>query len=83
MMEYTDFSDIPFDKAAFSFFPLRESKEEFPAVLAGPTCDSLDVVAENVLLPPLELDDLIVVPDIGAYSWALATNFNGLKEHKW
>ncbi|HPZ81396.1 MAG TPA: type III PLP-dependent enzyme [Candidatus Atribacteria bacterium] len=76
---YGTFSAIPFDKATFSFFPLRESKEEFPAVLAGPTCDSLDVVAENVLLPPLELDDLIVVPDIGAYSWASATNFNGFE----
>ena len=62
-----------------SFLPLRESKEELPAVLAGPTCDSLDVVAENVLLPPLELEDLIVVPDIGAYSWASATNFNGFE----
>ena len=76
---YGTFSAIPFDKATFNFFPLRESKEELPAVLAGPTCDSLDVVAENVLLPPLELEDLIVVPDIGAYSWASATNFNGFE----
>ena len=76
---YGTFSAIPFDKAAFRFLPLRESKEELPAVLAGPTCDSLDVVAENVLLPPLELEDLIVVPDIGAYSWASATNFNGFE----
>ena len=76
---YGTFSAIPFDKAAFRFLPLRESKEKLPAVLAGPTCDSLDVVAENVLLPPLELEDLIVVPDIGAYSWASATNFNGFE----
>ncbi len=76
---YGTFSAIPFDKAAFCFFPLRGSKGEQTAVLAGPTCDSLDVVAENVLLPPLELEDLIVVPDIGAYSWASATNFNGFE----
>lgn len=74
---YGTFSAIPFDKARFSFFALKESEERIPAVLAGPTCDSLDVVAEDVLLPPLEVDDLIVVPDIGAYSWASATNFNG------
>ena len=29
---------------------------------------------------PLELDDLIVVPDIGAYSIASATNFNGFEK---
>lgn len=74
---YGTFSAIPFDKARFSFYALKESEEVTPAVLAGPTCDSLDVVAEDVLLPPLEVDDLIVVPDIGAYSWASATNFNG------
>lgn len=74
---YGTFSAIPFDKAHFSFYALKESDEEIPATLAGPTCDSLDVVAEDVLLPPLEVDDLIVVPDIGAYSWASATNFNG------
>ncbi|MEN3202223.1 MAG: type III PLP-dependent enzyme [Atribacterota bacterium] len=74
---YGTFSAIPFDKAHFSFYALKESDGEIPATLAGPTCDSLDVVAEDVLLPPLEVDDLIVVPDIGAYSWASATNFNG------
>lgn len=77
---YGTFSAIPFDKAHFSFFALKESDEEIPAVLAGPTCDSLDVVAEDVPLPPLEVDDLIVVPDIGAYSWASATNFNGFEK---
>lgn len=74
---YGTFSAIPFDKARFSFYALKGGEEEVPATLAGPTCDSLDVVAEDVLLPPLEVDDLIVVPDIGAYSWASATNFNG------
>jgi ornithine decarboxylase len=58
---------------------LRESEEKEPCILAGPTCDSLDVIAEGVALPPLMLDDLIVVPNIGAYSIASATNFNGFE----
>ncbi|NSW75411.1 MAG: type III PLP-dependent enzyme [Candidatus Atribacteria bacterium] len=76
---YGTFSAIPFDKASFDFYPLRDSEEEKPCVLAGPTCDSLDVIAEGVKLPPLMLDDLVVVPNIGAYSIASATNFNGFE----
>jgi ornithine decarboxylase len=76
---YGTFSAIPFDKASFDFYPLRESEEKEPCILAGPTCDSLDVIAEGVALPPLMLDDLIVVPNIGAYSIASATNFNGFE----
>lgn len=74
---YGTFSAIPFDKARFSFHALRRRDEEALCVLAGPTCDSLDVVAEDIFLPLLEVDDLVVVPDIGAYSWASATTFNG------
>ena len=76
---YGTFSAIPFDKASFDFYPLRESEEKESCILAGPTCDSLDVIAEGVALPPLMLDDLIVVPNIGAYSIASATNFNGFE----
>jgi ornithine decarboxylase len=47
-----------------------------PSVLAGPTCDSIDVVAEDILLPPLEIGDLIVGRMMGAYTWASATDFN-------
>ncbi|HSV30887.1 MAG TPA: type III PLP-dependent enzyme [Atribacteraceae bacterium] len=74
---YGTFSAILFDKARFHFVSLRESPAMQPCVLAGPTCDSLDVIAEDVFLPPLELDDQLFVPDIGAYSWASSTTFNG------
>ena len=47
-----------------------------PAVLAGPTCDSIDVIAENLLLPQLQVGDLIVGRQMGAYTWATASEFN-------
>jgi len=47
-----------------------------PSVLAGPTCDSIDVIAENVALPELEIGDLVVGHNMGAYTWASATDFN-------
>jgi ornithine decarboxylase len=45
-------------------------------VLAGPTCDSIDVIAENLMLPKLEVGDLIVGRAMGAYTWASASEFN-------
>ncbi|MDK2896104.1 MAG: ornithine decarboxylase [Candidatus Atribacteria bacterium] len=80
---YGTFSAILFDKSDFEYFTLKDtSSYREPAVLAGPTCDSIDVITQDILLPSLELDDLIVVPDIGAYSWASATNFNGFEKPK-
>ena len=49
-----------------------------PAVLAGPTCDGIDVVAEAAEVGQLELGDLVVAPMVGAYGSATATTFNSL-----
>ena len=44
----------------------------------GPTCDALDVVSMSEQLPGnLELGDLLYSENIGAYSHASATYFNG------
>ncbi len=47
------------------------------ATLAGPTCDSSDVVAREVLLPDLRVGDLLVSPTMGAYTTVTASRFNG------
>lgn len=47
------------------------------ATLGGPTCDSTDVVAREVLLPELAVGDLLVSPTMGAYTSVTATRFNG------
>jgi ornithine decarboxylase len=48
----------------------------FPSVLAGPTCDSIDVIEESIDLPALEVGDLVVGRMMGAYTWASASEFN-------
>ncbi|HEX6366898.1 MAG TPA: type III PLP-dependent enzyme [Agromyces sp.] len=48
-----------------------------PVTLAGPTCDSLDVIARALPLPPLRAGDVLVSPMMGAYTSATATGFNG------
>jgi ornithine decarboxylase len=45
-------------------------------VLAGPTCDSIDVINETLELPKLEMGDLVVGRAMGAYTWASASEFN-------
>jgi ornithine decarboxylase len=47
-------------------------------VVAGPTCDSTDIVSRDQWLPDLEVGELVLVPSMGAYAAASASPFNGL-----
>ena len=73
---YGSYSGQLFDHARYPVEPLRDSDERLPSVLAGPTCDSIDVIAENLMLPELKAGDLIVGRAMGAYTWASASEFN-------
>ncbi|MFC1478820.1 type III PLP-dependent enzyme [Candidatus Margulisiibacteriota bacterium] len=76
---YGTFSGIMFDHAKYQFHSHKEDEGELCAsVLAGPSCDSLDVIADDLYLPELGLGDIIITPSIGAYSSAHATKFNGI-----
>lgn len=46
-------------------------------VLAGPSCDSFDVIANEAELPELEVGDRVYVKAAGAYTTAYASRFNG------
>ncbi|KAK6497584.1 hypothetical protein TWF481_011991 [Arthrobotrys musiformis] len=50
----------------------------------GPTCDCMDVVLEDALLPKgIEVGDWFVFKDLGAYSNCTRTKFNGFRmSHK-
>lgn len=52
--------------------------ELIPWTVAGPTCDSVDVVMREQLLPAdLRIDDFVYIPNAAAYTTAYASNFNG------
>jgi ornithine decarboxylase len=72
---YGSYSGQLYDHARYPVSALREGPL-LPSVLAGPTCDSIDVIAENLLLPELRAGDLIVGRQMGAYTWASASEFN-------
>jgi len=49
-----------------------------PYTVAGPTCDSVDVVMREQMLPEdLRADDFVYIPNAAAYTTAYASNFNG------
>ncbi|HII38837.1 TPA: type III PLP-dependent enzyme [Candidatus Micrarchaeota archaeon] len=73
---YQDFADVHASKWHFDFLASRKGKK-LRSVLAGPTCDSYDVIAKSIWLPELELGDLVISPNSGAYASAIATSFNG------
>ena len=73
---YGSYSGQLFDHVRYPVEALRNGEERLPSVLAGPTCDSNDVVAENLMLPHLKVGDLLVGRAMGAYTWASATDFN-------
>ncbi len=72
---YGSYSGQHYDHARYPVSSLRNGPP-LPSVLAGPTCDSIDVIAENLQLPQLRSGDLIVGREMGAYTWACASNFN-------
>lgn len=48
--------------------------------LAGPTCDSVDTIYDNILLPEnIEIGDTILFINSGAYTSAYSTCFNGIQ----
>lgn len=57
--------------------PDDEKADLFASTVFGPTCDSIDVIARSVLLPKLEVGDWMYFQNMGAYTMAAASSFNG------
>ena len=73
---YHTFSGIIFDHCQYHLKAFKKGKAEICAVF-GQTCDALDTISLSEELPELEIDDLVYSENIGAYSNASATWFNG------
>jgi ornithine decarboxylase len=73
---YGSYSGQIYDHAVYPVETLAPNAARFPSVLAGPTCDSIDVIREDIELPKLDMGDLIVGRVMGAYTWASASDFN-------
>jgi len=78
---YHTFSGIIFDHCQYPLKAFKKGKTEVCAAF-GQTCDALDTISLSEELPPLEVDDLVYAENIGAYSTASATWFNGFPPAK-
>jgi ornithine decarboxylase len=79
---YHTFSGVIFDHCQYHFQAFRGGPRQVCSVF-GPTCDALDVVSMAEELPgDLRLGDMLYSVNIGAYSHASATHFNGFPPAK-
>jgi ornithine decarboxylase len=78
---YHTFSGIIFDHCQYHFKAFRRGKPEISAVF-GQTCDGLDTISRAEQLPELAIGDLVYSENIGAYSNASSTWFNGFPPAK-
>jgi ornithine decarboxylase len=74
---YHTFSGVVYDHWIPNFSTFKDGEQEICAVV-GPTCDSFDKITLSAELPAnLEVGDFLVTENIGAYSTASSTKFNG------
>jgi ornithine decarboxylase len=74
---YHTFSGVVYDHWIPNFNSFGRGKKEVCAVV-GPTCDSFDKISLSVQLPGnLAIGDYLFTENIGAYSTASSTKFNG------
>ncbi len=73
---YHTFSGILFDHCQYHLKAFRRGRKQISAVF-GPTCDALDTISQAEELPDLKLGDLVYSENIGAYTHASSTHFNG------
>jgi ornithine decarboxylase len=78
---YHTFSGIIFDHCPYPLKAFKRGRAEVCAVF-GQTCDGLDTISQSELLPDLEIDEMVYAENIGAYSNASATWFNGFPPAK-
>jgi ornithine decarboxylase len=78
---YGSFNCIIFDHQTPKIIPVaKHDNVLYESQIFGNTCDSLDEVANSILLPELDIGDYLYVPYFGAYtSSARSDGFNGYK----
>jgi len=61
---------------------LRENdcENEYKCKIFGPTCDSQDIIENELLLPELNIGEWLYIPNMGAYTCSSWTDFNGFKK---
>lgn len=80
---YASFNCLFYDHAVVTPTLLHDEKShdsalKYKSSIWGPTCDGLDVVCKELLLPEHEVGDYMAFKDMGAYTLSGAVAFNGI-----
>ncbi|KAM6917628.1 ornithine decarboxylase isoform 1-T1 [Lycodopsis pacificus] len=79
---YGSFNCILYDHAHCLPTLLKKPKPDermYPCSIWGPTCDGLDRIVEQCDLPDLQVGDWLIFDNMGAYTVAAASTFNGFQ----
>jgi len=73
---YQTYSGVIFDHCVYSVKSFKNGPTQICSVF-GPTCDALDTISLAEELPDMDLGEFVYSENIGAYSAASSTHFNG------
>ncbi|EAX89268.1 Pyridoxal-dependent decarboxylase, pyridoxal binding domain containing protein [Trichomonas vaginalis G3] len=79
---YGAFNALIYDHAEPHFEIHTEGEsEKLPTTIWGQTCDSADIVYEDMMWPELEVGDLLIIRRFSAYTYSPTAFFNGFHHH--
>jgi diaminopimelate decarboxylase len=69
-------------RARYSALPLTDLERPFagPAWLAGPFCESGDILIEDLDMPDMQPGEYLAIPVSGAYHLSMGSNYNGARK---
>jgi ornithine decarboxylase len=78
---YGSFNCVVFDHQVPKPIRLNESSNDkvYESNIFGPTCDSLDLVLKDYLIPEMSVGEWLMFENMGAYTFSSSTNFNGFR----
>ncbi len=79
---YSTFSGIVYDHCQYPVVTPQTGTPKL-SVLAGPTCDSFDVMYDGLMIPEHEVGDRIMFTATGAYCSVSGSNFNALQRPRY
>ncbi len=75
---YSTFSGILYDQCQYPVVSNITGEHKL-SVLAGPTCDSFDVMYDGLMIPEHNIGDKLLFTSTGAYCEVSGSNFNSLR----
>jgi len=59
-----------------------DDEQQYACSIWGPTCDGLDCIINECFLPEMDIGEWMVFHNMGAYTMAAASCFNGMPKPK-